>query len=51
MAQISINITRDNGTQIAGSGTVDDALLIDIASMLGAMLFDASTASTVPPTE
>jgi hypothetical protein len=52
MASINITITRDNGTSVSGSGTVDDSLLIDITSMLGALLFDAviTPAVTPPPT-
>jgi hypothetical protein len=50
MANINISITRDNGTTVTGSATVEDALLVDITSMLGSMIFDSvSTPIPVPP--
>lgn len=51
MASISITINRDNGTQVTGNATVDDSLLVDITSMLAAVLFDtATTPATTPVT-
>jgi hypothetical protein len=44
MASINITINRDNGTQVTGNATVEDSLLVDITSMLAAVLFDAATA-------
>jgi len=44
MASVDFTIRRDNGVTITASGQVDDALLVDMGSTLGAMLFDASTA-------
>jgi hypothetical protein len=50
MANINISVTRDNGTTVTGSATVDDALLVDITSMLGSMIFDAVSTTTPPST-
>lgn len=44
MATVSIGITRDNGIHINASAEVDDASVIDMAGMIGAMIFDASYA-------
>lgn len=51
MANINISVTRDNGTTITGSATVEDSLLVDITSMLGSMIFDAvsSPITSTPP--
>lgn len=48
MANVTISIARDNGTTINASGEVPDALIVDTAAMLGAMLFDASAAEPTP---
>lgn len=48
MANVTISIARDNGTMINASGEVPDALIVDTAAMLGAMLFDASAAQSTP---
>jgi hypothetical protein len=48
MANINISITRDNGTTISGSATVDDELLVDITSMLGSMIFDSVSSPSTP---
>ena len=51
MAQVSISIVRENGIVMNASADVDDAAVIDIAGMLGAMVFDASYAELPPPAE
>lgn len=50
MATVSVTIRRPNGVDIVASGDVDDALVVDIASTLGAILFDASTAPATTTT-
>ena len=42
MAVVEVGITRTNGMRVSARGVVEDALIVDIASLLGAMLFDAS---------
>lgn len=49
MASVSIQIQRDNGTNIIANGVVPDALIADTAAMLGAMLFEASAAPVGEP--
>lgn len=48
MAQIEINIRRDNGTTITASSTVEDSYVAEIAMTLTALLFDSAS---VPATE
>lgn len=50
MANINISVTRDNGTTVTGSATVDDVLLVDITAMLGSLIFDSVSSSTPNPT-
>ena len=47
MAEVNVTIRRDNGMNVSATGQVDDAMVVDIASMLGAMLFDAATADAM----
>jgi hypothetical protein len=47
MAQINLSIRRDSGVTITAEATVDDSYVADIATTLGAILFDASTKSEV----
>lgn len=42
MAEVNITIRRDNGMSVNATGTVDDALVADMAGTLAAILFDAS---------
>lgn len=42
MAEVSITIRRNNGMSIMASGTVDDAMVAEIAQTLSAILFDLS---------
>lgn len=42
MAHIQIIIRRDNGVQMEASGEVGDLDVLDMSTMLGAMLFDAA---------
>ena len=44
MAQINLTIQRDNGTNVSGGAEVDDIHVVEIAALLGALIFDASTA-------
>lgn len=48
MAKVTISIARENGTMINASGDVPDALIVDTAAMLGAMLFEASAVAAEP---
>lgn len=45
MANVSLTIRRDNGVTVTANGEVADDLVADIAMTLGAILFDASTAT------
>lgn len=51
MASVSLSITRDNGLVLNASSEVPDAIVIDMAGMIGAMIFDASYAETPAPVE
>lgn len=44
MASVSIGITRTNGITTSASAEVPDEMVIDMAGMIGAMIFDASLA-------
>ena len=44
MAQINLTIQRDNGTNVSGGAEVEDIHVVEIAALLGALIFDASTA-------
>ena len=47
MAEVNVSIRRDNGMNVSASAEVDDMFVVEIASMLGAMLFDAATAEAL----
>lgn len=49
MATVSIGIVRDNGIHINASAEIADAEVIDMAGMIGAMIFDASYAEAATP--
>ena len=51
MATVSLTIARDSGIVLNASSEVDDATVLDMASMIGAMIFDASVALPIAPTE
>lgn len=48
MSEVSITVRRDNGMYITANGTVDDALVVDIAQTLSAILFDLSMSPAAP---
>lgn len=43
-ATVSLNITRGSGVALHASAQVPDEMVIDMAGMIGAMIFDASYA-------
>ncbi len=49
MAQIEINIRRDNGTTIKASSEVADSYVADIAMTLTALLFDSAAVPAIVP--
>lgn len=51
MAQIHLSIRRDNGVTITADATVDDSYVADIATTLGAILFEASAEEPEPETD
>lgn len=44
MASVNISIARDNGTVMNAGCEIPDEQVIEMASMIGAMIFDASVA-------
>lgn len=42
MATVQFSITRDSGVVLSASAEVMDEAVTDMASMIGAMIFDAS---------
>lgn len=49
MAKVNITVRRDSGTTITAEGEVDDMYIVEIATMLGAMLFDSASTTAVSP--
>lgn len=49
MASVTLTIRRDNGVEVMASGTVDDALVVDMAGTLAALMFDAATTAAPAP--
>lgn len=47
MASVSLAITRDNGLVLNASSEVPDAAVVEMAGMIGAMIFDASYAESL----
>lgn len=47
MATVSMSITRPGGLVLNAAAEVPDEMVIEMASMIGAMIFDASVA--LPP--
>lgn len=41
MADVTINIRQESGSTVTATGHVDDYFVAELATMLGAMLFDA----------
>lgn len=50
MATVTISIARDNGTVLNASADVADSAVVDMAGMVGAMIFDASYAESLTAT-
>lgn len=56
MATVTISIKRQNGVNLTATSTdIDDSQVIEIAMMLGALVFDSAsnplTAETIEPPE
>lgn len=49
MADVSITIRRNNGVNITATSVIEDALVVDMASTLAALMFDAATTPTEAP--
>lgn len=47
MASVTINLVRDNGTQISATATVDDATINDTAATLAALISSGVSAPAV----
>lgn len=48
MADVNVTIRRDNGMAVSATGTVDDALVLEMTQTLAAILFDAATVAPAP---
>lgn len=44
MATVSFSIARDNGVVLNATSNIPDEQVIDMAAMIGAMIFDSSVA-------
>lgn len=44
MATVNLNITRGNGINLNATAQVPDEMVMEMAGMIGAMIFDASVA-------
>lgn len=51
MATITFSIARENGIVVNASANVDDAMVLDMTGMIGAMVFDASLTPLPESTE
>lgn len=51
LATVTLSITRGSGIVLNAAASVPDEMVIDMAGMIGAMIFDASYAEPEPEAE